>query len=109
MSCGVGHRHVSDPKLLWLWCRPEAKAPIRPLAWEPPSAKALKRQKKKKKIPGVPASARWLKNPTAGAWVTIEVRIRSLAQSSWLKDLVLSQLWLGFNPWPGISQKKYIY
>ena len=22
--------------LLWLWCRPEATAPIQPLAWEPP-------------------------------------------------------------------------
>ena len=28
MSCGVGHRHGSDPKLLWLWCRPAATAPI---------------------------------------------------------------------------------
>ena len=38
MSCGVGHRHGSDPMLLWLWCRPEATAPIPPLAWEPPYA-----------------------------------------------------------------------
>ena len=37
--------------MLWLWCRPAAVAPIRPLAWEPPyaSSTALKRQKKKKK------------------------------------------------------------
>ena len=28
---------VKDPVLLWLWCRPAATAPIRPLAWEPPS------------------------------------------------------------------------
>ena len=27
---------VKDPALLWLWCRPAAAAPIRPLAWEPP-------------------------------------------------------------------------
>jgi len=27
-----------DPALLWLWCRPVATAPIRPLAWEPPYA-----------------------------------------------------------------------
>ena len=42
---------VKDPMLLWLWCRPAAEAPIRPLAWEPPYATgvALKRQKKKKK------------------------------------------------------------
>ena len=51
MSCGVGHRHGSDLALLWLWHRPAAVAPIRPLAWEPPNAAgmALKRQKKKKK------------------------------------------------------------
>ena len=47
MSCGVGHRRGSDLALLWLWCRPAAIAPIRPLAWEPPYAAdvALKRQK----------------------------------------------------------------
>ena len=55
MSCGVGRRHGSDPMLLWLWCRPVATAPIRPLAWEPPYAagscprKSQKDQKKKKK------------------------------------------------------------
>jgi len=43
-------RWVQDPVLLWLWCRPEATALIRPLAWEPPYAAgvALKREKKKK-------------------------------------------------------------
>ena len=45
---------VKDPALLWLWCRPAAIAPIRPLAWEPPYAAEValemaKRQKKKKK------------------------------------------------------------
>ena len=38
MSSGVSHRHVSDPMLLWLWCRPIAVAPIQPLSWEPPYA-----------------------------------------------------------------------
>jgi len=38
MSCGVGCRRSSDPVLLWLWHRPAATAPIRPLAWEPPYA-----------------------------------------------------------------------
>ena len=33
VSCGIGHRHGSDPVLLWLWHRPAAVAPIRPLAW----------------------------------------------------------------------------
>ena len=51
MSYGVGRRRGSDPVLLWLWCRPEATAPIRPLAWEPPHAVsvALEKTKKKKK------------------------------------------------------------
>ena len=38
MSCGVGCRCSSDPALLWLWRRPVATAPTRPLAWEPPYA-----------------------------------------------------------------------
>ena len=51
MSCGVGHRHGTDPTLLWLWRRPAAVAPIRLLAWELPYAAgvALKRQKNKQK------------------------------------------------------------
>ena len=50
MSCGVGYRRGLDPGLLWLWYRPSAIVPIRPLAWEPPYAAgvALKRQRKKK-------------------------------------------------------------
>ena len=60
MSCGVGHRHNLDPALLWLWHRPVAIAPIRPLAWEPPYAagaalekdKKTKKKKKKKKEKG---------------------------------------------------------
>ena len=51
MGCGVDCRHGSDPALLWLWPRPVAAAPIRPLAWDPPYAAgaALKRQKNKNK------------------------------------------------------------
>ena len=51
MSCGVGRRCGSDLALLWLWRRPAATAPIRPLAWDPPHAAsvALKGQKPKKK------------------------------------------------------------
>ena len=53
LSCGVGHRRGLDPELLWLWRRPGATAPIRPLAWDPPYASgvALKKKKRKKKIP----------------------------------------------------------
>ena len=50
MSCGVGHRHDSDPELLWLRHRPAALTLIQALALELPYAvgAALKRQKKKK-------------------------------------------------------------
>ena len=50
MSCGVGHRHGSDPALLWLWCGPAAIALPWPLAWELPytGGVALKRQKQNK-------------------------------------------------------------
>ena len=50
MSYNVGHRHRSDPTLLWLWCRLSAVALIRPLAWELPYAAgaAIKSEKRKK-------------------------------------------------------------
>ena len=50
MSCGVGCRCVLDPALPWLWHRPVAIAPNRPLTWELPYAMgaALKRKKKRK-------------------------------------------------------------
>ena len=49
MSCGVGHRHGSDPAWLWLWHRPGSTAPIRPLAWEPPYVVGVALEKEKKK------------------------------------------------------------
>ena len=51
MSCGVGERLGLDLELLWLWCRPAAAAPIRPLAWKPPFAAgaALKNKQTNKK------------------------------------------------------------
>ena len=50
MSCGVGRRCSWDPRLLWLWHRLAAAAPIRPVAWEPPYATdvALKSKNKNK-------------------------------------------------------------
>ena len=50
MSCGVGHRCSLD--LAWLWYRPAAIAPIRPLAWGSPCAMdvALKNKQTKKGI-----------------------------------------------------------
>ena len=50
MSRRVGHRCSLALVLLWLWCRPAARALIRPLAWEPTygTGAALKKQKNKK-------------------------------------------------------------
>ena len=58
MSYGIGHRRGSDPELLWLWCRPAAIAPIRPLAWELPYAggvalKSKQKQKQNKQPPSL--------------------------------------------------------
>lgn len=44
--------------------------------------------------------ARWVKSLTAAVWVTAEVRVQYPTQCSWLKGLVLLQLWLRLNPWP---------
>ena len=52
MSCVIAGRCGSYLALLWLWCRLEATALIRPLAWEFPYATCIaliKRQKAKKK------------------------------------------------------------
>ena len=49
MSRGVGRRRGLDPTLPWLWCRPVAKALIRPLAWESPCAAGAAIEKTKKK------------------------------------------------------------
>ena len=48
VSCGIGRRRSLDPELLWLWCRPVATAPVRPLAWEPPNAAGSSPRKDKK-------------------------------------------------------------
>ena len=67
MSCDVGRRRGSDPKLLWLWRRVAAVAPIRPLAWESPYAidAALNRQKKKKSESVIPVKQPSLRLPEA--------------------------------------------
>ena len=46
---GVGRRGSWDPILLWLWRRPAAKAPIRPLTREPPHAVSVALKKKDQK------------------------------------------------------------
>ena len=56
MSCGAGHKSGLDVALLWLWCRPAAVAPIRPLAWGLlyATGTALKKRQKKKNSSGNP-------------------------------------------------------
>ena len=49
MSCGVGHRHGSDPTWLWLWYGLAATVPTGPVAWEPPYATSVALKKKKKR------------------------------------------------------------
>ena len=46
MNCGIGHRCGLDMALLWLWHRPAAAVPIRPLAWEFPYAMGAVQKKK---------------------------------------------------------------
>ena len=50
MSCRVGHRHDSDPALLWLWLWLAAATLIQPLAWELPYTLAAALKKKEKII-----------------------------------------------------------
>ena len=54
LSCGVGCSPGSDLALLWLWHRPEATAPIGPLAWKLGYAvgAALKRREKQQQQTG---------------------------------------------------------
>ena len=49
-SCGVGHRHCSDPVLLWLRNRPAAKAPIRLLPGSLRMSQCGPEKTKKKKM-----------------------------------------------------------
>ena len=87
MNYGVGCRRGSDLLLLWLWHRPAATAPIRPLAWESPYATGAaleKDQKKKKKkflFSGVPDIVQW-KRIQLG---TMRLRVQSLALFSELR------------------------
>jgi len=90
--------------LLWLWCRPAAAAPIRPLAWEFPYATGMalskrhvaEKKKKKKKGIGVPVMAQWLTNLR-----TMRLQVRSLALLSGLRIQRCGELWCRSQTWLG--------
>ena len=80
MSCGVGQRCSLDLALLWLWHRPAATAPIRPLAWEPPFAMCVGLKKKNLEFLSWHSGNESKNHEVAGS-------IPALAQ--WVKDLAL--------------------
>ena len=68
MSRGVGHRHGLDSTLLWLWLA--AVAMIRPLAWEPPYPRPLKKKKKQEvRVSLLGYSSRERKAKNRSGWV----------------------------------------
>ena len=102
MSCGAGCRHSLDLTLLWLWRRPAATAPVRPLAREPLSAvKDKKTKKKTRKTKAIIGKAVFVFYFA----LAVENKVSSLMAQQ-VKDLVLSLLWFGsllwcvFDPWP---------
>ena len=82
---------VKDLALLCLWCRPEATAPIPPLAWELPYASdaALKRKKKERKFGEFPS---WLSRNKSDL-VSTRTQVRSLALLSRLRIRRCRELW----------------
>ena len=81
---------ILDLALLWLWCRLEATALIRPLAWEPTYAvgAALKRQRQKKgRISFLPFQG-WI-------FLCVCVCIDHILFSIHL----LIDIWFGFTSW----------
>ena len=99
MSYAVGHRHSSDPSLLWLWRRPAATALIRPLALEPPHAvgaalEKAKRQKKEYEFLEFPS---WLSEMNLTG--IMRMQVRSLASLSGLRIQCCSELWYRSQMW----------
>ena len=109
MSCGVGHRHSSDPKLLWLWCRLAAVAPVGLLAWEHlfPTGVALKRFFKKitDRIPYVHVGQIDVTSLTCGKSRSLARPCRSLAgvQHEAMQLMLLPDPQQQHTPIPAVS------
>ena len=89
-SWGEGHRHSSDPRLLWLWLWLAARAPIQPLAWELPYACGWSPKKKeKKKFPSTELWPCWPHgSQSEAAWSSKDIlRPRSQACSDYFSLL----------------------
>ena len=111
MSCGVGLRCGSDLELLWLWRRPAATAPIRPLAREPPQAvgaaqEMAKRQKKEKKTKQIKVQTEVLpdqnliaKQPSHPEYLTVENRELSFLIYIPNSALLYTSPYLKINVW----------
>ena len=69
MSYGVGRRCGSDTELLWLWRRPGAADPIRPLAWELPYAAGASLEKKNKKQKNKKQTKKTFTSTKMGNWI----------------------------------------
>ena len=106
------------PMLLWLWCRPAAAAPIRPLAWELPYAAG--KTWRKTWFPGQLSKGHVVLEQPCVHLEENEVGLltHTIGQNEnskwigslvtqWVKDPLLSLqqlgllLWRGFCPWPG--------
>ena len=101
MCCAVGCRRGSDLALLWLWCRPAATAPTRPLAWEPPYAMgaALKKIKNKKSKYKFPLKYNWLL--LCGYWPFLHLFVNSSTSFLTPYTCVLwILLWTGYSILP---------
>ena len=84
MSCGVGHRLGSGPVWLWLWHRPVATAPVRPLAREPPCVLSVALQKAKKKKKGHTHT-----KDEVLVHTTTQVALQTLSERSWSQRCIL--------------------